>query len=83
MKILFNTINRFISTKPKPIQQMYGRWHLDYEHSVQDRKVYLTNMDHCGCCGNIIEEIKCKLDNTNKKNEHISSKDDDLLPYFL
>ena len=45
MKTLFNTINRFISTKPKPASQMYGRWRLDYERSVQDRKIYLNNMD--------------------------------------
>jgi hypothetical protein len=79
MKILFNTITRFISTKPKT--PMYGRWCLDYDHSIQDRKVYLTNMDHCGCCENIITEIKSKFDNIEKNKE--SSNDDDLLPYFL
>lgn len=67
MKTLFNTINRFILTKPKPASQMYGRWCLDYEHSIQERKVYLTNMDNCGCCGNIINEIKSKFDNIEKK----------------
>lgn len=58
MKALFNTINRFISIKPKI--PMYGRFSLDYEHSIQDRKVYLTNMDHCGCCGFIEPPIKSK-----------------------
>jgi len=82
MKTLFNTINRFISTKPKPASQMYGRWHLDYERSIQDRKVYLTNMDHCGCCGNIINEIRCKFD-TDKKNDLKTFTDEELLPYFL
>lgn len=86
MKTLFNTINRFILTKPKPASQMYGRWRLDYERSIQDRKVYLTNMEHffnSGCCGNIIDEIKCKLDNTNKKNDLTNSSYEELLPYFL
>jgi hypothetical protein len=84
MKALFNTINRFISTKPKPASQMYGRWCLDYEHSIQDRKVYLTNMDNCGCCGNIINEIKSKFDNTEKNNEFNKTyTDEELLPYFL
>ena len=73
MKILFNIINRFISTKPKP--PMYGRWHLDYERSIQDRKVYLTNMDNCGCCGNIIEEIK--------NDESKTYTDEELIPYFF
>ena len=81
MKTLFNTINRFISTKPA--SQMYGRWCLDYERSIQDRKVYLTNMDHCGCCGNITIENKSKLDYTYINNESKSSIDDELLPYFL
>jgi hypothetical protein len=70
MKILFNTINRFISTKLTiPKSPMYGRFSLDYERSIQDRKVYLNNMDHCGCCGNIITEIKFKFDNIEKNNE--------------
>jgi hypothetical protein len=81
MKTLFNTINRFISTKPKPVSYMYGRWCLDYERSIQDRKVYLTNMDHCGCCGNIITEIKSNF--TYKNDESKSSTDDELIPYFL
>ena len=83
MKTLFNTIYRFISTKPKPASYMYGRWCLDYERSIQDRKVYLTNMDHCGCCGNITIENKSKLDYTYKNDESKSSTDEELLPYFL
>ena len=62
---------------------MYGRWCLDYERSIQDRKVYLTNMDHCGCCGNITIENKSKLDYTYINNEFKSSTDEELLPYFL
>jgi hypothetical protein len=81
MKTLFNTIYRFISTKPKPASYMYGRWCLDYERSIQDRKVYLTNMDHCGCCGNITTEIKSNFTYIN--NESKSSTDEELLPYFL
>ena len=81
MKTLFNTINRFISTKPA--SQMYGRWRLDYECSIQDRKVYLTNMDNCGCCGNIIEEIKSNINNIKKNNDLTNSTDEELLPYFL
>ena len=56
---------------------MYGRWCLDYEHSIQDRKVYLTNMDNCGCCGNIINEIKSKFDNIEKNNELNKTYTDD------
>jgi hypothetical protein len=29
---------------------MIGRWNLDYNDTIQNRKVYWANMDHCGCC---------------------------------
>ena len=78
MRTLFNTIINCISTKPK--SPMYGRWCLDYEHSIQDRKVYLTNMDHCGCCGFIEPSIKSK---TKDKSQEELKDDNYLLPYFL
>jgi len=30
-----------------------GRWNIDYDKTILDRKVYLTNMDNCGCCGDL------------------------------
>jgi hypothetical protein len=27
-----------------------GRWALDYDGTIQGRKVYWANMDNCGCC---------------------------------
>lgn len=62
---------------------MHGRWCLDYERTIQDRKVYLTNMDHCGCCGNIINEIKYKFDKDINNESNKSLTDEELLPYFL
>ena len=47
-----------------------GRWNLDYDKYIQDRKVYLTNIDNCGCCENIENNIE---DITN----------DELYPYFF
>ena len=76
MKLLSKFFNRFITTKPS----MYGRWGLDYDYSIQDRKVYLTNMDHCGCCENIEKSKKFK-DNT--KNNYKELNDEYLVPYFL
>jgi hypothetical protein len=40
-----------------------GRWNLDYDQTIQNRKVYWANMDNCGCC-----DVK-KIDNLNKKIE--------------
>ncbi len=76
MKLFTTFFNRFISTKPL----IYGRWCLDYDYSIQDRKVYLTNMDHCGCCGNI-EKSKKPINNI--KNNYKELNDEYLLPYFL
>jgi hypothetical protein len=58
-----------------------GRWNIDYDTVIQERKVYLTNMDHCGCCGNITTKAfpNKKSLNTNlattrlpKKTQHLS-----------
>lgn len=46
-----------------------GRWVREYDTKVLERKVYLANMDHCGCCENI------------KKN--FIDNDDHLIPYLL
>ena len=69
---LFSTFyNKFILTK----SPTYGRWCLDYDYSIQDKKIYLTNMDNCGCCENI-EESNKSIDNP--KNDHKKSNDEYL-----
>ncbi len=87
MKNIINLIRQKLFTHNKV---MYGRWNLEYDQSVQDRKVYLTNMDHCGCC-----EHNCKNDNKNgyenkngdriyeNKNGDRIYDNDYLRPYFL
>ncbi len=46
-----SSLTRQLFVKNTPI--LIGRWTIDYDKNIQERKVYLTNMDHCGCCGNI------------------------------
>ena len=75
MKNIFNIINRFIIRNnlfliKKSDVKLYGRWNLDYDKYIQDRKVYLTNIDNCSCCENIENNIE---DITN----------DELYPYFF
>ncbi len=75
MKNIINLIRRKLFTHNNKV--MYGRWNLDYDQRVQDRKVYLTNMDHCGCC-----EPK----NVNRTGISISNgtyDNDYLRPYFF
>jgi len=40
-----------------------GRWNLDYCNKKINRKIDLSNEDHCGPCGNYI--IKSQKDNKN------------------
>jgi hypothetical protein len=84
MKNIINLLRRKLFTENNKV--MYGRWNLDYDKNLQDRKVYLTNMDHCGCC-----EHNCKNDNKNGYDNWGGIYDnwggiydnDYLRPYFL
>ena len=55
---------------------LIGRWALDYDGTVQGRKVYWANMDNCGCC-NVDAKIIIKKDDT--KNHD----DEYILPYII
>jgi len=70
---IINLIRRKLFTENNKV--MYGRWNLDYDKYIQDRKVYLTNMDHCGCC-----EHNCK---SGYDKEDGVYDNDYLRPYFL
>lgn len=56
-----------------------GRWSLDYDDTIQNRKIYWANMDNCGCC-----DIKNNHQTTNKKiKNHDKKKKEDLEEYIL
>ena len=56
MNWLVRIINRIVLTEtPKPI----GRWKIETCNKLLDRKIDLSNEDHCGACGKYILE---KLD---------------------
>ena len=55
---------------------MVGRWNLDYDVAIQNRKVYWANMDNCGCC--------CEQKNTTVKAvQHSDSDDEYIVPYVM
>ena len=70
---------KVLSLSPPPLQNsiLSGRWALDYDGSVQGRKVYWANMDNCGCCHHVDEKIV--------KNKDRAEDDDDehILPYII
>lgn len=51
---------------------MIGRWNLDYNDTIQNRKVYWANMDNCGCCD---QKIVTQVTQTDS--------DDYILPYIM
>ena len=53
---------------------LIGRWAIDYDSTIQGRKVYWANMDNCGCC-NESENYRKKKDDA-EDNEYI-------LPYII
>ena len=65
------------SLSPPPLQNsmLSGRWALDYDGTVQGRKVYWANMDNCGCCHHVDVKIIKKKDDT--------ENDEYILPYII
>lgn len=62
-----------ISTAPtEQITTKLGRWKIDYNHQVIQRKVDQANEDHCGCCVN-------EFDN----NGDVAEKKDKYFFYYL
>lgn len=59
MHFIIRIINRIISKEtPKPI----GRWKIETCNKQIDRKIDLSNEDHCGPCGiYILDKLKKKI----------------------
>ena len=55
--------NIFMKEIPKPL----GRWNLDYCVVKLDKKIYLTNEDHCGPCGQYNVSTKEEVKEKDKK----------------
>jgi hypothetical protein len=67
MKIINRIYNYIIKKQPKIT---LGRWNIDYNIKQINKKVDLSNEDHCGPCGNYIikkkyEDILLKDKNNN------------------
>ena len=73
---LFQMFRRIPFTKTNQNNvAMIGRWKLDYDNTVQNRKVYWANMDNCGCCDQKIVTVKV-THNDNDSDQYI-------LPYVM
>jgi hypothetical protein len=74
MKNLFNQIFNRLYKDKNSNKLIIGRWKRDYDTNILERKVYLANMDNCGCCENI-KKNKVKINSIDN--------DDHLIPYLL
>lgn len=58
MKYILDFIKNMIQKEP---QKLVGRWGLEKCNIQLDRKIDLSNEDHCGPCGQyVIEKLKIK-----------------------
>ncbi len=75
---LFKKTLLFSSSSSLQNSMLSGRWALDYDGSVQGRKVYWANMDNCGCCHHVdVKTVK------NKDNAEDNDDDEHILPYII
>jgi hypothetical protein len=51
MRFIIKTIKMFIKNEPPKI---LGRWNIDYCKKKMNKKIDLSNEDHCGPCGEYI-----------------------------
>lgn len=74
---LFQLFRRIPFTKKNQIHNtiMMGRWNVEYDNTIQNRKVYWANMDNCGCCDQKIVTVK-SIHNHDDSDEYI-------LPYVM
>jgi len=64
MKRVITVVKDIFSKEiPKPL----GRWNLDYCVVKLDKKIYLTNEDHCGPCGQYNVSTKKEKDKIKEK----------------
>lgn len=62
-------LNRFV----KNIKlNLLGRWSINYDVDIINKKIDQSNVDHCGCCSNLKPE---------KKITKLNS-DEYLIPFF-
>ena len=55
-----------------------GRWNLDYDNTIQNKKVYWANMDNCGCCDRKIVTVKVTFTHSDQ-----TDSDEYILPYVV
>jgi len=69
MKFMINMINIFTKFITKNKDQItLGRWQIDYCNKKMNRKIDLSNEDHCGPCGEYMLKKINKINKVDKIN---------------
>jgi hypothetical protein len=67
MNFIINIIKKITS---KEISRPLGRWRIENCNKQMNRKIDLSNEDHCGPCGQyLLEKIKIKNDVSKDKSK--------------
>jgi len=78
--IIFS-IKRILSSYGKTNPSiLLGRWSVQYDQRIIDRKINQANEDHCGCC--VLESTETKAPSLAKKTRD-EKRDEYLLPYVM
>lgn len=59
IKTIKTIIHQFIKHNKTPL----GRWNIEYCDKKINHKIYLSNEDHCGTCGQYILNKSLKINN--------------------
>jgi hypothetical protein len=71
MKFIINIIKNLI---PKELPNPLGRWRIENCNKQMNKKIDLSNEDHCGPCGQYALEkieLKHKIKNNKKTDSHL------------
>ena len=66
-----------------------GRWGIQYDEKVNDRKIIQANEDHCGCCVDVIVGDGVAVKKKKETEAEVKSvvryekRDEYLLPYVM
>lgn len=72
----------FLTNNAQHDNLIMGRWKPEYDDTMQSKKVYWANMDHCGCCDMKVEDEKIKM-NTFRTKGKCEDSDEYILPYVI
>lgn len=59
-----------------------GRWGIQYDQRIIDRKIIQANEDHCGCCVDVTAETP-KKESAMKSVVRYEKTEEYLLPYVM